>query len=141
MKELTFDQALSRIPNHVVYSFGEHSKTVLTFEVPLAVREKQAVRLMYNTHAGVSSRDNGWLYLLYPAIDSEEGGIVVAAYKYVRTEDNYGIRKFISKEKFVEFHKMIPPHLSDIDLMDDCNPFETWLNEMTSKEMENETRS
>lgn len=95
--------------------------------IPQDVREKSAVRILYNSTATAPSRSSGWLRFLYPEVDSEEGGIVVACYKDVCTEDNYGLRKFSSKEELVKFYKSLPYHLSSIDLYDNVNPIEEWI--------------
>lgn len=95
--------------------------------IPDNVREQSAVRILYNSMAGVPPRGNGWLRLLYPEVDSSEGGIVVACVKYICTEDNYGLHKFSSKEKAHEFYRGLPEHLDDIALYDNSNPIEDWL--------------
>lgn len=133
-----FDEVLcDGTPNHGVcwVSAEPHSGLPVSLDgyfagrrpIPQEVREQVAIRLLYNAHADVTSRSAGWLRVLYPCVDSEDGGIVVACFKYVCSEDNYGLRKFSSKDKAIEFYNALPSRLSDIDMYDTVNPIESWI--------------
>lgn len=147
---MTFEQALEDIPNSIILPLHKTiwqekdifigSKCEVPKDywglkvdcdsirpVPEDVQKAMAFWFLYNHYAIISSRSLGWLYCIYPEVDSSEGGIVVACDKYLHTEDNFGIRKFSSKEKIREFLSAIPSSISVIDIMDDHNPFESWL--------------
>ncbi len=103
-----------------------HGFQIWARPIPEPVRRAMAWWAMYNAHADRSARDYGWLFYIRPEIDSSEGGIVVACDGFIQTDDNHGIRKFSSKERLREF-LALAPEVDVISMMDDHNPFESWL--------------
>lgn len=77
--------------------------------------------------------DAAWMFCIYPKVDLSEGGIVVACDRFRWTDENYGMRKFSSKEKLVEFLQM-SPRTDVISLFDGTSSFRQWLLSKGSKE-------
>lgn len=99
---------------------------ILHRPIPDDVRKLAAFWLLYNAYATLPGRATGWLMYLTPERD-EDSGAVVAATRFRRTDENYGLRKFSSAADAARFEKAVPSDFSWYEAMDDCNPIGTWL--------------
>lgn len=64
--------------------------------IPQSVRESEARWILYNSLATVDPINFGWIFALEAEYDEE--GYVVAGHRFKKSDLNFGMRKFPSKE-------------------------------------------
>ncbi len=118
---ITFDKALLLVPEYIILQpgidvwkdddqffhtgrrewwiadpNGEIVEELGRRPIPESIRYSEARWLMYNSMAIVDPINPGWIFALEAEYDEE--GYVVAGHRFKRSDLNFGMRKFASKE-------------------------------------------
>lgn len=95
-------------------------------EIPPHILDNQAFWILYNSMATLNGRSDGWVIYLVPFQDDE--GVWIAETRIERTDRNYGLRKFSSKEKAIEFDNAVM-HMKGYYEHMDGQRYDKWLRE------------
>jgi hypothetical protein len=113
-------------PENVGRIINSTFQPIVRRKIPPHILDNQTFWVMYNSMATLNGRCDGWLIYLTPFQTDE--GYWVAKTNIDKTDRNYGIRKFSSKEKAIEFDNAVM-HMKDYYAHMDGQRYDKWLLE------------